>query len=188
MKYFYIKKNLIYDFEFHLNSNYNLGFSYSDCAAGKFVRLSQEQISFYHEHPSATCAEIWNMKLNEPTPDINQLKINLANKAEQYYNSDAINLVPIQGVNMYLDPLTRFKLAARFAAEKKYKEISNLTYNGKTYSLPITILEDILDSLEIYYGECWDVKECHLSAISNIESFSDSDYDYTLNYPQKPSL
>lgn len=44
-------------------TSYNIGESYEDYMAGKWVLLSEDQVQFKEEHPDATVEEVFNMKL-----------------------------------------------------------------------------------------------------------------------------
>jgi hypothetical protein len=45
----------------------NLGKSYKDYVKGKWVLLSEAQVKFHQDNPSAKVHEVWEMKL-DPTP------------------------------------------------------------------------------------------------------------------------
>lgn len=75
---------------------YNIGESYEDYMAGKWVLLSADQVQFKEEHPDATVEEVFNMKLaekvEEPIIDediaVNELARTKSDKLEAIYQQD----------------------------------------------------------------------------------------------------
>ena len=67
-----IERNQI-EFDFELDSeNYTIGKTWSDYINGRWIPMSDAQIAFADEHPTASAKEIFDMKLNaieteEPT-------------------------------------------------------------------------------------------------------------------------
>ena len=53
----------------------DIGESYLDFLAGKWVLLSEEQVLFKEEHPNATIREVLNMKIAEREPEPSQAKV-----------------------------------------------------------------------------------------------------------------
>ena len=54
---------------------YNIGESYLDFLAGKWVLLSKEQVLFKEEHPNATIREVLDMKIAEKEPEPSQAEV-----------------------------------------------------------------------------------------------------------------
>jgi hypothetical protein len=82
----YIQKytvNLYAEFDFLLDENYEVGATYQDYISGKWVLLSNEQLTFREAHPDASVQEVFEMKLNEaPEPPVPPVPDNL-NTAKQ---------------------------------------------------------------------------------------------------------
>ena len=53
----------------------DIGESYLDFLAGKWVLLSEEQVLFKEEHPNATIREVLNMKIAEREPEPSQAEV-----------------------------------------------------------------------------------------------------------------
>ena len=53
----------------------DIGESYLDFLAGKWVLLSEEQVLFKEEHPNATIREVLNMKIAEREPEPSQTEV-----------------------------------------------------------------------------------------------------------------
>lgn len=71
---------------------YNIGESYEDYIAGKWVLLSEEQMLFKEEHPNATVEEVFNMKLVEKVDEdiaVNELARAKSDKLEAIYQQDS---------------------------------------------------------------------------------------------------
>lgn len=54
---------------------YNIGESYLDFLAGKWVLLSEEQAQFKKDHPEATIKEVLDMKIAEREPETSQAEV-----------------------------------------------------------------------------------------------------------------
>lgn len=70
----------------------NIGNSYLDFLAGKWVLLSEEQVLFKKEHPEATVEEVFNMKLVEKIDEdiaVNELARAKSDKLEAIYQQDS---------------------------------------------------------------------------------------------------
>ena len=62
----YINKDIrgIYaDFDFELDENYSQGSTLDDFEAGKWIKLSDEQIAFHNANPTASIQEVLNIQL-----------------------------------------------------------------------------------------------------------------------------
>lgn len=70
----------------------DIGESYLDFLAGKWVLLSADQVQFKEEHPEATVEEVFNMKLVEKIDEdiaVNELARAKSDKLEAIYQQDA---------------------------------------------------------------------------------------------------
>ena len=56
-------------------SSNDIGESYLDFLAGKWVLLSEEQVLFKEEHPDATIREVLDMKISENEPEPSQAEV-----------------------------------------------------------------------------------------------------------------
>ena len=56
-------------------SSNDIGESYLDFLAGKWVLLSEEQVQFKEEHPDATIREVLDMKIAEKDPEPSQAEV-----------------------------------------------------------------------------------------------------------------
>lgn len=70
----------------------DIGESYLDFLAGKWVLLSADQVQFKEEHPDATVEEVFNMKLVEKVDEdiaVNELARAKSDKLEAIYQQDS---------------------------------------------------------------------------------------------------
>lgn len=88
---------------------------------------------------------------------------------------------------MWLDKATRSGLKLRLEAEQAAnKELTTLWYLTNPITLPVTTAIVMLNRLEIYASECYDVTQGHLAAIASLESVEDVlAYDFADSYPEK---
>lgn len=81
----------------------NLGTSYQDYLEGKWVLLSDKQISFKKNNPSATVKEVFEMQLSVPIKierTISKAKEEMQNKILTHDSSSVVNSFYIQGIEM----------------------------------------------------------------------------------------
>lgn len=194
MKYTYIKKSVRGQYvEFdtpisqELNGN-DLGTTYNDYLSNKFVLLSDEQLAFKAEHPTASVREVWNMELTPtPTRTIEQAKEQKISQIEDYDQSSAVNEFTFHSVPMWLDKATRDGLHLRLLAEQTMgKENTTLWFGTQSFEIPIANAFQLLYTIEIYASACYDRTAAHKAAIEGLSSIEAVDnYDYTTGYPTK---
>ena len=104
-----------------------------------------------------------------------------------YDSSPDVNEFTLQGTPMWLDKATRSGLKLRLEAEQGAgKENTTLWYGAKAVTLPVTTAMVMLNRLEIYASESYDVTQGHLAAIASLQSVEDVlAYDFADSYPEK---
>lgn len=109
---------------------------------------------------------------------------------ESYYNSDDINLISIKGIDIYLNPDTRYKLKERLdAAKAEGIKYVNITLNGNTFNLSVVEADVMLNKIVLQYAAAYDVKELKKKDVYNIDNISYMlDYNVMSNYPKKLEL
>ena len=119
------------------------------------------------------------------------LKSKKKKESLDYYNSDDINLVEVQGVYVYLNSDLRFKIKERLVATKeKGIETTNLNFKSiRLDNISVDAASEMLDEIVFQYAKAYDVEQQHEI---NIDSFSTIEdvisYDYKSGYPEKLSL
>lgn len=104
-----------------------------------------------------------------------------------YDSSEAVNQFSINGSPMWLDKATRAGLKLRLEAERSAgKESTTLWYGTEAITLPVANAIVMLNRLEIYASESYDVTQGHLARVALMESVEEVlGYDYTEGYPEK---
>ena len=75
-------RDIYAELDFELDNNYQVGVNYQDFKAGKWIKLSDEQIAFHEANPSASISEMLAMKLNEVEQPVTE-EISELEKARQ---------------------------------------------------------------------------------------------------------
>lgn len=104
-----------------------------------------------------------------------------------YDSSEVVNQFSINGSPMWLDKATRAGLKLRLEAERSAgKESTTLWYGTEAITLPVANAIVMLNRLEIYASESYDVTQGHLARVALMESVEEVlGYDYTEGYPEK---
>lgn len=129
-----------------------------------------------------------NTFINQSNIKKNNRKIlNVISKINEYDKSSQVNGVTINGMYTWFDKATRVGLRNSTNVLKKLgNETTSLWVNNKEITIKCDQLIDMLDKLEVYALNCFDITSKHkrnvyqLSTIEQIEN-----YDYTSGYPEK---
>ena len=129
-----------------------------------------------------------NTFINQSNIKKNNRKIlNVISKINEYDKSSQVNGFTINGIYTWFDKATRVGLRNSTNVLKKLgNETTSLWVNNKEIAIKCDQLTDMLDKLEIYALNCFDITSKHkrnvyqLSTIEEIEN-----YDYTSGYPEK---
>ena len=129
-----------------------------------------------------------NTFINQSNIKRNNRKIlNVISKINEYDKSSQVNCVTINGMHTWFDKATRVGLRNSTNVLKKLgNETTSLWVNNKEITIKCDQLTDMLDKLEVYALNCFDITSKHkrnvyqLSTIEEIEN-----YDYTSGYPEK---
>lgn len=173
-----------------LNENlYNLGSSYEDYLANKWVLLSDEQVTFHEEHPNATVYEVWNMEMT-PTPErtIDDAKSNMIALIDAYDSSENVNGFTVNStVSGWLTAAERSNYKSSIDAAKLL-DIETLSFyiGDLLVSVSTTLAEQMLAQVQLYADQCFIVAKQHKAAVKALTSIEEIDaYDYTSGYPAK---
>lgn len=196
-KYLYIKQSIVkhfIDFAEPLSAEEynNLGETWQDYLDNKWVRLSNEQLTFHNEHPNATVKEVWDMQITPPTPrTLEQAKQEKIAQIEEYDNSDTVNGFDIvmgeDTMTAWIHPEQR----ANYKNSLDSAELLGLTevhpvFNGIQLTLETAMAKMALAQIQIYADRCFIVTETHKANVEALESIEDVDaYDNTTGYPER---
>lgn len=102
-------------------------------------------------------------------------------------SSAAVNEFTLNDTHIWLDKATRSGLKLRLEAEQSAdKEETTLWYGTTAVTFPVSTAMVMLNRLEIYASECYDVTQGHLAQVAMLDSVEEVlGYDFTEGYPDK---
>ena len=109
---------------------------------------------------------------------------------DAYDVSCEVNGFNIDGKEIWIDRSTRIALMRRFEAEK-LENVSSTTlwYGGDNFTMSVDDAVSMLNDLELYASQCYDVTASHKAAVERLESIEEVyNYDYRTGYPDKLSF
>ena len=122
-----------------------------------------------------------------PYENIDEEKQEKIQQVIEYDKSIDVNSFFINGVQSWIDRDTRASVA--YSTNIRLRngfENTTLWLNGVSFEIPCQLLIQLLDSLEIYALDCYNVTEQHKQNIMNLQTYNDViNYDFTVNYPDK---
>jgi len=105
-----------------------------------------------------------------------------------YDTSSAVNEIFIGGNPLWIDRETRAVLVNRFDCEKASGKTTTTLWDGNDnpYTLPIATAEAMLQQVELYAAQTYDVTAQHRAAVRQLTTIEDVDaFDITADYPEK---
>lgn len=170
------------------SSSYPIGSNYQDYLDGKWVKLSDEQKSFYDENPNATIKEIWDMKL-DPV-DLTKLKNEKIAEITEYDKSENVNGFSLNGYTAWVNRETRVSLMTTTQIKKQNGETeTTIWFDNYSFTMPCDMVIQMLSQLEMYAYDCFNQTAKHKAAVLELEDEEQvKSYDYTTGYPEKLSF
>jgi hypothetical protein len=183
----YIKDGQFIEFSFELDEKYNVGSSYEDYQNGKFVKLSDEQISFMESNPTASISEVWNMKMNVVERTLEQAKQEKLAAIEQYDSSDSVNSFSVNGKSAWLTPEVRGNYKTSIDAAELLGETSiTFAIAGQAVTVPLQNAKILLAKIQRYADACFLVTQQHKIAVNSLTTIEAvENFDYKTGYPEK---
>lgn len=104
--------------------------------------------------------------------------------------STDVNSFEIEGESMWLDKSTRVGLFNSISIEKNAgKSDTVLWYDAIKYIIPISDALSMLNEIEMYALNCYNVTQSHIAAVKSLQTIEEiENYDYTIGYPAKLSF
>lgn len=195
-KYTYIKhdiKGYYIEFEEMFNPDLynNLGSTFEDFLNNKWVLLSDEQVSFHEEHPTASIKEVWNMELRpEPIHErtLDEAKYEMITNINAYDNSNNVNGFTVNGTIeawFTADERSNYKSSIDSAKILGIPELSFFIGNMEL-TLPTNAVELMLAQIQLYADQCYIVTKQHKLAVESLDTIEAVDaYAYTEGYPER---
>ncbi len=125
--------------------------------------------------------------LEEPLTELRKAKRNKIKEIEKYDTSAEVNSFFLNGLQVWLTKDTRVGLMNSLTIEKNAgKEISTLWFNNICININCDAAIQMLRSLELYALQCYNVTAEHKVNVLELTSIDEvTNYDYTVNYPDK---
>lgn len=104
-----------------------------------------------------------------------------------YDTSEAVNSFVLNGMVMWLPFELREKVRARLPVEQSDgRTMTTLWYGTIPVQLPIDFAGRLMDKIELYAADCYDVTAAHKAAVEALDSIDAvEDYDYKRGYPER---
>ena len=195
-KYTYIKYDIRgyyieFDEMFNPDLYNNLGDTWEDFLGNKWVLLSDEQVAFHNEHPTASIKEVWDMEITpEPIHErtLEEAKMEMLSNIDMYDNSINVNGFTVNGTIeawFTADERSNYKSSIDSA---KLLGVSELSFfiGDMNLTLPTTSLELMLAQIQLYADQCFIVTKEHKIAVEALDDVEAIDaFQYTEGYPEQ---
>ena len=167
----------------------NLGETYQDFIDNKWVLLSDEQVAFHVNNPSASVKEVWDMELTPvPQRTLSDAKEEMIRLIDEYDNSSAVNGFTLNGeAEGWFTPEERSNYKSSIDAAKLLG-VETLSFFIGDILLEITPAqaEYMLAQIQLYADQCYIVTKEHKITVEGLETIEEVDsFPYTEGYPQK---
>lgn len=143
-------------------------------SAGKLIVTNDEGYPILVEH-EYTIDELKEMKIAE---------------INAYDKSDAVNSFTLAGKQIWLDKDTRVGLVNSIGIEKESGRINTtLWYNAEKYVIPVDDALNMLNQLELYALDCYNVTQSHIAAVKSLPDAGQVEaYNHKGGYPEQPKF
>ena len=140
-------------------------------SSGKEIKENDEGYPILVEH-EYTIDELKEMKIAE---------------INAYDKSDAVNSFTLAGKQIWLDKDTRVGLVNSIGIEKESGRINTtLWYNAEKYVIPVDTALQMLNRLELYALDCYNVTQSHIAAVKSLSDAGQVEaYNYKTGYPEQ---
>lgn len=158
----------------------NIGLSYEDYLNNKWIQLSENQLQFHNNNPTASAKEIIEMQLEQNVTDI---RAELLRELEQYNVSNNVDAFIVNGNKAWFTVQERLNYKQSIESAKLLGIDTLEFYIGDSiYSISTTMAEYMLAQIQLYADKCYMVTKQHRLNILNLENLDN--YDYTAYYPE----
>ena len=122
--------------------------------------------------------------------DIEEVRKMKVSEIQLFDKSKDVNSFVFNGKSVWLDKSTRVGLFNSISIEKKAgKADTALWLNGVKYVVPISDALSMLNEIELYALDCYNVTQSHIAAVGALHTIEEiENYDYKTGYPAKLSF
>ena len=122
--------------------------------------------------------------------DIEEAQKMKVSEIQSFDKSNSVNSFDLLGKSMWLDKSTRVGLFNSISIEKNVgKTHTTLWYDAVKYVIPIPNALAMLNALELYALNCYNVTQSHIAVVRSLQTIEEiENYDYTIGYPEKLSF
>lgn len=183
------KKYVVFETELDPMLYTNIGSTYEDYINNMWIKLSDEQLSFKDNNPTASIEEVFKMELR-PIVEVDNVLIEknrMLEKIKEYDSSDKVNILYVNNYPIWLDKSTRVGLKLRFESEIAMgMSETSLWYENLQFPISLENAMQLLYAIEIYASACYDNTQKHLSEVMKLQTVEDiQNYNYKYGYPEK---
>lgn len=198
-KYTYIKRDIKgyyieFDEMFDPDLYDNIGSTYQDFLDNLWVLLSDEQVQFHIDNPTASVKEVWDMQLTPVPPrTIDQAKAEMIQKINEYDSSDNVNAFNVHDTEHDItfegwftaDERSNYKSSIDAA---KLLGLDTLSFFIGDLLLDVTPTqaEYMLAQVQLYADQCYIVTKQNKIAVDALTTIEAVDsFPYQQGYPGK---
>ena len=119
--------------------------------------------------------------------DIEEVRKMKISEIQIFDKSTNVNYFEIEGESMWLDKSTRVGLFNSISIEKNAgKTHTILWYDAIKYIIPIPDALAMLNALELYALNCYNVTQSHIAAVRSLQTIQEvENYNFKIGYPVK---
>ena len=170
----------------------DIGESFEDYLDGKWVKLSENQLSFKESNPDASVKEVFDMQMTidyiSEDERLILAKKDMIEKIEDFDNSPSVNSFIINdAISAWFTVQERLNYKQSVEAAKLLGLPSLDFYVGDVMlNISPSDAELMLAQIQLYADKCFIVTKQHKLTVQNLTSVNDVlSYDYTVGYPEK---
>lgn len=167
----------------------NIGITWDDYLANKWVRLDDEQKEFLETHPTASVKEVWDMEMSQPSQNqLAKAKRELERRIDRYDKSNEVNGFTVNNtIEGWFTPEERSDYRSSIDAAKTLNIETLSFYVG---DIPLTVTTQqadyMLAQIQLYANACFMVTKQHKITVKGLTTIEEVNaYDYTIGYPDK---
>lgn len=119
--------------------------------------------------------------------DIEELREMKVSDIQRFDKSETVNSFFFQGKTVWLDKSTRVGLFNSISVEERMGKTDTVLWlDGIKYSIPIPDALAVLEKIELYALNCYNVTQGHIAAIRSMNTVEEIEaYDFKAGYPSK---